>query len=209
MSDTYAFFNEINNFLESNPGLKNALLVDTDGKIVASTRSGIYGTETFAEVYRNGIFEEIQNTITFSDLFFLPKEMSSELEKEHMPTMLLGAPIWERKKMLGVLIVEIDFKSIESFLEKTLTMGDTSQAYLVERDGVLRSKTRFGSNKDILEKTISNESTTQCFTGGENNGKYMRYDNHLKKSVIGVYHYIPGIDWCLISEIEKKKCLHR
>ncbi|MEK7789537.1 MAG: cache domain-containing protein, partial [Planctomycetota bacterium] len=144
-------------------GYNNMFLVDTDGNVCfgvkrdeyigTNLRTGEYGSFSIGEVFKEGL-----NNIKFSDLTWC------EEAKDFI--FMSAAPVYDiTNKLLGTVIVEVPYSSIDIILAQRDGLGDTGEIYIVGDDHFMRSKSRFITQNTILKLEINTEATNDSLRG--------------------------------------------
>ena len=124
----------------------------------------------------------------------------------------ISSPIFVNDKFSGLIIVNFN---IEKYLYKLLTnksgLGETGESYLVNSKLYMISPSMF-ADKVVLKTKVNTHNVNSCFNKDIEKGfskkttqEAISYTNYSAKVVIGVHHYIPETQWCLIAEIDKKE----
>jgi signal transduction histidine kinase/DNA-binding response OmpR family regulator/HAMP domain-containing protein len=199
------------------------LILDKDGNIVFSInndnllgknlfRDDALLTTRFAKTVKNVI---IQKKMIFSDLErFAPSE-------NRISGFLIKPVFGKNDRVVGVDVVEITVKQLNTMIRDVGGYGETGEAYIIGEDLLLRTATRFGDYSEILTKKIVNDKTRawKDFAEHKNDPAFLNaheidkekvstYDRDGQGTyVLGIYRYLSelapyGINWALIEEIE-------
>jgi methyl-accepting chemotaxis protein len=126
-------------------------------------------------------------------------------------TMIVFAePVYSKNEMVGVVGLVVPVTSVQEQLMSAFT-GETSDAYLVNQQGILITAPRFSEEmkaaglfkeRPELEYQVNTEAglALQAGTSGEST-----YKNFLGKEVIGNYTWIPELNMGLIVEKETRE----
>jgi len=118
------------------------------------------------------------------------------------PVMMLSNPLLNKQdQIVGVLAASINLENFYDLLFD-LRMGDTSEIFLVNKEGVLLSPTRLGGKP--LSDIGHFEEEENPHTGNE--GVKTHYDYRGKK-VLCAYKKLTGQDFYIVSEIDLKEAL--
>ena len=140
-------------------------------------------------------------------------------EKElGLPTLFVSTPLKDRDGVImGVVAFRIDVNSLSNLM-LSLKLGKTGETYLVNKDGVMLTESRFATHlKEMgfvkkrcsLELKLINRETNdltkgvkQCVTG--NSGFDAKgYKDYSGITVLGVWHWLPEFNWGVIAEIDR------
>lgn len=202
-------------FINDAYGYKEIFITDITGLIRIATEDWKVGTYVAGFEY----FHEALNGKTFiSDV----KPSIVLIENEHgdlelgVPTMFVSSPIRAKNIIMGVVCMRIDFMQISNLM-RSIKLGESGETYLINRNGVMLTESRFVSqlklsglvkNRAALELKVINpqtggltKSVKDCLKGKEGfDGA--GYPDYRGVKVIGFWQWIPELQWGLISEID-------
>ena len=121
--------------------------------------------------------------------------------------LLIGRPVEDdKKKVIGAIIVEEDYASIEKIVYERTGMGNTGETYLVGPDGYMRSVSRFFPTTNPLSIKVQTTAFQNASKAKEGNGIIKDYR---EVSVLSAYRnlFIPGLRWTIISEIDFEEAM--
>jgi len=187
-------------------GYKNMFLVDTDGNICfgvkrdeyigTNLRTGEYGSFSIGEVFKEGL-----NNIKFSDLTWC------EETKDFI--FMAAAPVYDlTNKLLGTVIVETPYSSIDIILAQRDGLGDTGEIYIVGDDHFMRSKSRFISQNTILKLEINTDATRDAIRGNTDVRVVKDYRNIPVLSAYTPLENLRDVTWVLLVEIDIKEAFY-
>ncbi|MFH1286967.1 MAG: ATP-binding protein [Candidatus Magasanikbacteria bacterium] len=198
-------------------GYTNIYLVAEDGNVVLSyPEGGNEGKNILESEYKdtaiNSVFIEVLRTTSGS-----MSDYEIKVDQHH-PTLFVGSMVTEEdsQETLGVVIVEVDDEDINHIVNSKAGLVAGEQSFVIGKDGLLRSAILQPSQEyQASNISIDTENKRTCFSHldsqkdeeTETDMEYFEYRNHENKIVLGVHRYIPEMDWCLITEIEKKQIL--
>ncbi|MFA5052190.1 MAG: cache domain-containing protein [Patescibacteria group bacterium] len=130
------------------------------------------------------------------------------------PMINAAAPIFKNAKFAGVLVSRFRTTAIDSIVNNPESLGQTGEAYLVNRDGNRLTPSRF-SNQNVLEK-INNQNVTNCTTDIKKYGQgandiaehtelQTRFINTDGNMIIGDHGYVTSRKWCFLVEMTEKE----
>lgn len=158
-------------------------VIDPTGRIVYSNESSIIGS-SLAE--RDYFKKSISGTISYSDFFY------SDVVNQNC--MTINTPIFENGKdgnVVGVISIIADEKTINSITNAGIEeIGTTTNAYLVDENGVLLSIPRFGNKiafKDRVDSTATRKLSSNIKAKSDFSG-FGEYKDFRGKNVLGNYH---------------------
>jgi methyl-accepting chemotaxis protein len=147
----------------------------------------------FVEVIHSGM-----RKVTIADVSYISKDINK-------PFIIITVPIKEENgKLLGLMLVKIGMNEINAILTQRTGLGKTGESYVVNREMLMRSQSRFIEEK---EKIIVNTQATQKAFGGINSREII--DDYRTVKVLSSFVKIDtqGIDWALMSEIDLEEAM--
>jgi len=106
---------------------------------------------------------------------------------------------------LGVIVATLVLAAtLDPVILDSVGLGRTGQAYLIDRDKVMLTPSRFMNHPDPLTHTMDSEGIRAALTGSSGTGVYQGYDG---ESVIGAWTYLPDHGWALIVEMSASEAL--
>ncbi|WP_299026620.1 methyl-accepting chemotaxis protein [uncultured Thermanaerothrix sp.] len=126
--------------------------------------------------------------------------------------IVFAAPIRSMGQVVGVMAAVVPTGAIEEIFDKA-RLGQTGDAYLIDRRGVLITPSRFEEQlkaenrikeRSALELRIDTVASRAVLSGQEGNGEYQGYRF---RPVVGAYRYVPGVNWGLIVEQDVDEAL--
>jgi methyl-accepting chemotaxis protein len=198
IADTYQ---PLMNHYVSNYGYTNIFLVDISGDVIFSAKEDEYTginlltTENsrlkIAKIFKKGMEE-----ITFDDYTWHHDEDDF--------VAYFASPVYDNKVLVGVLLTEIPFSHLDAMLSRRKGLGETGEMYLVGKDGLMRSNSRFSEETTVLKKKVDTEATRDAFYG---NAGTQIIDDYRGVPVLSAYTPLnfKTVDWVLLVEIDKKE----
>ncbi|HHT9161867.1 MAG TPA: ATP-binding protein [Candidatus Brocadiia bacterium] len=202
-------------FIKDEYGYKEIFITDTTGMIRIATDEWKVGT------YVSG-FEYFHEALKGKTFISKVEPSVVPIENEHgelesgVPTMFVSSPIKDKNIIMGVVCMRIDFMQI-SKLMRSIKLGESGETYLINRDGVMLTESRFVSHlkeaglikkRSALELKVVTPKTEEltkgvkeCLKGKEGfdgNG----YLDYRGAKVLGFWQWIPELQWGVISEID-------
>lgn len=122
------------------------------------------------------------------------------------PASFIGAPIYENGKLLGVLAFQMPIAVMNKILDKTEGMGKTVEVYLVGRDKLMRSQSRFSEQNTVITAQVDTLAVEQVFAGKDDVHTMLDYRG---QEVISSFSRldIPGLDWAIIGDVDTNEAL--
>lgn len=180
-------------------------VLNQDRLVIASTKEEIIGQD----LNRKDIDLNFLEDIYVSDIY-----ISKETKK---PIVYMSVAIFEEGVNIGAVAVEIDANFIFSILTDYKNWGNTGETYLVNKDNLMISPSRFKENT-ILRQIVDTENSKNCniirergdenliedYLGHKSTSIYLSYRG---VNTIGTHSYIKEMDWCLISEFDETEIM--
>ncbi|HEY3295685.1 MAG TPA: ATP-binding protein [bacterium] len=97
--------------------------------------------------------------------------------------------------------------SLNPIILDTTGLGQTGQAYLVDRNKVMLTPSRFMNHPAPLSHTMDTEGIRRALAGASGAGVYKGFEGHSAhgsfegQQVLGAWAYLPRQDWALIAEM--------
>ena len=166
------------------------IIADFNGDIILSINRDIKDNISNREYFKASIKGQPYNSgVFYSDII-------------NEPVMMLSHPLMNKEnKIVGILAASLNLENFYDLLFD-LRMGDTSELFLVNKEGTLLSPSRLGG-KLLVDKGHFKEAENP-HTGDE--GVKTHYD-YRGKEVLCAYKKYPGQNFYVVSEIDLKEAL--
>ena len=143
--------------------------------------------------------------VTVADRPGSPPPGSEALGLEQATSVVVPQPIVdEAGRLLGVFALQVPIERIQETMQFSEGMGRTGETYLVGRDHVMRSDSRFGAEPTTLDTRVETEAVRRALEG--ESGVALTSDF---RGVEVLSAYAPfamdGIDWAVIAEIDEEE----
>lgn len=175
---------------------KNIHVFDTHHKQLFSTDE---------EMYPEGLLTRIDSAVSIE-----PDRIriidASHHSPDHQPVLFYYVPILEGEELIGIVLVQENFRKIQTILLETTGMGNTGESYIVGYDFTLRSTSRFFPDSLPGLIGVDTEAARNTLKGGSGQGIIKDYRN---VSVLSAYRNIQNADlnWGIISEIDEEEAM--
>ena len=115
------------------------------------------------------------------------------------PASFISSPIVRNGKLIGVLAFQVPIDKINNIMNHHEGLGETGESYIVGKDLLMRSSSRFSEESTILERTINNNQVHEALSGMSG---VRRGVNTKKEETLSVYkpYTFMGTEWALIAE---------
>jgi len=139
-------------------------------------------------------------------------------EKEvGLPTMFVSAPLKDGETVIGVVAFRIHVATLSNLLQSQ-KFGKTGETFIVGKDGYMLTESRYNKNlkktgviktRSALELKVVNPdngkltyAVNQCLKG-KNGSSSKGYIDYAGISVVGVWRWLPELEWGVVTEIDK------
>ena len=195
----------IRSFLNSF-GYYDIFLFDLDGNMVYSVfketdyatnfLDGPYKDTNFGDVYRKCLVANQPGTVVIEDFKHYEPSYGA-------PASFTGAPVFHDGEKVGVAIFQMPVDKIAEIMGGSAGLGKTGQAFLVGRDHLMRSNSRFSEDGEttVLSQKIQTDAVEHALNGETETRVVTNYRGH---SAIGSFAPLDmeGLDWAIVVEQE-------
>ncbi|MFQ5862826.1 MAG: HAMP domain-containing protein, partial [Candidatus Brocadiales bacterium] len=109
----------------------------------------------------------------------------------------------ELHEPIGVIVNVIKLEALSDITAEWDGMGETGEVYLVNRDGIMLTESRFTEGV-VLKQVVDTEPISKRAYGEEMTGIY---SNYMGVPVVGASACIPEYGWMLLTEISRAEAL--
>jgi methyl-accepting chemotaxis protein len=156
---------------------------------------GKYANSNLGMIYKKGLKE-----IILTD--FEPYSLSN-----NVAASFIGGPIkGEGRKVHGIVALQIPIDKINAIMQETSGLGKSGEAYLVGKDLILRSDSRFSQESSVLERKIDTVSVREALAGNTDCKVITGYRDIDVMSAYSPVN-IKGMDWIILAEINEKEAM--
>ena len=152
----------------------NVLLIDDSGNVLYATEGGAnLGENIFTGVFSNSKFSvSARKTLETGETRFSDFDYSSTIKKEII-AFISKVIVNDDGDKIGVIAIQIPQDKINRTLEIYKGSKATLEVYLVGRDGLMRSQSRFLKENTALKRSVKTKATIEWL----NQGKQGNEDN--------------------------------
>ncbi|MCF6157986.1 MAG: HAMP domain-containing protein [wastewater metagenome] len=171
------------------------ILLDKHGYVISSTNENLMDTNMSSlAVFQHGIKGK------YADTFIGEAHYSPHIGAN---CILISAPVVSRQgELIGIIINAYNLAFLNDVTTDSTGMGKTGEVYLVNRDKVMLTESRFIENAPLKEIVDTEPIRTIIQRGKDTVGIYNNYNG---VPVVGVSLNIPEYGWILSSEIGKSE----
>jgi len=188
---------------EANPEIDEFLLLDTTGKVIASSNPQSIGQDKSTDAF----FIGGQTGIFIKDAYY-----SREGQK---PLLAVSGPIFDRKtnELLGVLAARVRLINLNRITVGVYGGSRTRESYIVNKYGYMITPSRFLEDTFLKQKIVSlnfrfallhRDFPTFHFLLQE---RPLIFRDYRGKTVVGAHRYLPGMQWVFLTEIDESEAL--
>ncbi len=197
-------------------GYKGALVCNADGIVTLATSEEEVGADLSG---RDFIQQAMQGKSYATSIIPSVIALMNEFDEKEigLPTMFVSAPLKDGDNVIGVVAFRIHVATLSNLLQSQ-KFGKTGETYIVGKDGYMLTESRFADNlkktggvrvRSALELKVVNPdngklaySVNQCLKGKDGSSS-KGYKDYAGISVLGVWRWLPELEWGVITEIDK------
>jgi PAS domain S-box-containing protein len=197
-------------------GYKGAFVCNEDGIVtLATSEEDVGGDLSGRDFFKQAMQGNPYATSVIPSEIALTNEFD---EKEiGLPTMFVSAPLKDGDTVVGIVAFRIHVATLSNLLQSQ-KFGKTGETFIVGKSGYMLTESRFSENlkksgairvRSALELKVVNPdngkltyAVNQCLKG-KNGSSSKGYKDYAGISVLGVWHWLPELDWGVITEIDK------
>jgi HAMP domain-containing protein len=128
------------------------------------------------------------------------------IDKESNPTLIIADKTTDNKVDTVVIMLEVSMKPIDQIMFEDNPqngLGETGEAYIVGKDMLMRSSSRFQKNA-VYSTIVNTEGVQAAFKNQTGESKINDYRNVLVLSSFGQIQH-GNINWAILAEIDYKE----
>jgi PAS domain S-box-containing protein len=197
-------------------GYKGAFVSNADGIVTLATSEEDVG----GDLSGRDFFQQAMQGNAYATSI-IPSEiaLTNEFDEKEigLPTMFVSAPLKDGDTVIGVVAFRIHVATLSNLLQSQ-KFGKTGETFIVGKDGYMLTESRFSTNlkktgairvRSALELKVVNPdngkltyAVNQCLKGKDGSSS-KGYKDYAGISVVGVWRWLPELDWAVITEIDK------
>jgi len=182
---------------EANPAISEFLLIDANGKVVASNNIDNIGQDKSTDT----LFIIGQKQVNIKDVYY------SDISKE--PLIAVSCPFLDSNtnELLGVLAARIKLTELDEILTERTGLGKTGEVYIVNKYGYMITPSRFLTGT-FLKQRVDSDNFRSALS---HKGSYLHTAqepnvliclDYRGIKVLGSRAYIPQMQWVLLAEMD-------
>ena len=200
--DAYGFLDyNFQQWLKQAEGYEVVFFMDRDGTVLISTDPAAEGENLSGEAFFN--------RGTVGSYLAPPRyEESSGEVYLYSSRPILG----EYGRLLGVLAGRVDASNLDRLMRmrERVSLGETGETYVVDRDYRMLTNSRFGAAGTIVrtesvDESIPEEETSGYASREDAPAGTSSYLNYQGEPVIGVYRWLPDLQVVLLAEQSREE----
>jgi PAS domain S-box-containing protein len=183
---------------EVNSSVASFLLMDKDGKVVASSQDSDVGLDKATDAFFTGGRKEIY----IKDAYYSGSDTR--------PLIAVSAPCLDSNtgEFLGVLAARIQMNELNNIVTDKTGLGNTGEIYIVNKYGYMITPSRF-LNDTFLKQKVETEGVRRVRLHTVREHPFSKkemlnvYSDYRGVPVLGAHEYLPQMRWGVIAEMEK------
>ncbi len=191
----------IENAKESTPSIKQVLVLDTQGVVLASTGMSDTGKKFGDETY----FREGLKNNQLHDIF---------KDEQNVLRLKLSGPFILNNKVIGVAVIVVSADLFIAVTEDYAGLGNTGEVVLVKKnqagDVLFLNPLRFDAGA-ALRRAVSKEDSSSPFISAFISHEDILFGGNIKdyrgEQVIAHTHFIDSIGWGMVVKIDQAEVL--
>ncbi len=183
---------------EANPYLYEYFLLDTSGRVVASSEPSNIGVDKSEDLY----FLAGQKSTYIKDAYYSPG-----LKK---PLIGLSTPFRDSAtgKLIGILVARVELRELYEIVTDRTGLGKTGEIYIVNKDGYMITPSRFLQDT-FLKKKIDTQNYRKSLlhrTGGDTEKEPITIaPDYRGVMALGAHRYIPDMQWSVLGKVDTEE----
>ncbi len=180
-------------------------IVDLNGRVISSSNEEFIDADVSAYDY----FQAGKKDVYMSQIYHVPDIRIRDRQPAELTLstnrdfMAVAAPLKEKStlELIGVLVNKVDKSAINKILKKRSGLGETGEAYLVNKDKLI--VTEGGFKKGCMQsQKIDTIGVRDCIMGNDGIGVY---NGCCDVPVVGSYAWLDEPGWALMLEMDVKE----
>ena len=180
-------------------------IVDLNGRVISSSNKELLDSDVSTFDY----FQAGKKDVYISQIYNVPDIRIRDRQPAELTLstnrdfIAVAAPLKEKStlELIGVLVNKVDKCALDKILNKRNGLGETGEAYLVNKDKLIITKSRVNKNAVFTQK-VDTIGVRECISGNDGIGTYNDYRDI---PVIGSYAWLDEPGWALMLEMDVKE----
>jgi len=160
--------------------------------------AGKYKDSALAKLWKKVVEEKKVSYVDFE--YYAPSKQ---------PAMFIGAPAIDQDgEVFAVVALQISIKEINEAMKDMTGLGLTGDTYLVGKDYLMRSDSRFSKASTILKQKIETANIKSHFSENKTKKDNVNlFKNYRGVDVLSTSVFVPEMQWVLVAEISQIEAL--
>ncbi|MCF6236964.1 MAG: cache domain-containing protein [Gammaproteobacteria bacterium] len=195
---------------QKNRGYYDVFLIDVKGHVIYSIEKepdfatnlvdGRWKDTSLGKVFRAAINNKKQQAVEFSDF-------SSYEPSQGKPALFVASKISDIDgELMGALVFQVPNQAINKIMQVTTGMGETGETYIVGKDFLMRSQSRFYKTSSVLKIRVETEPVKRAFKGETGALEALDYRDIDVFSAYGSFKF-DKTTWAVLAEIDSDEVL--
>jgi len=185
-------------------------LFDANGNLIYSVKKeSDYATNIISGQWRDTQLAQVFNRVNYQPqahkLFYA--DFKSYGPSNNEPASFIGTAVFDKEhNYIGVVAYQMPIEPLDSIMHVTAGMGESGETYLVGKDMLMRSNSRFLTQRSILQKRVDTSSVVQALAGKNGVATIADYRD---VQVLSAYTPIDflGTRWAMLVEIDHQEVM--
>ncbi|ADZ91653.1 diguanylate cyclase domain-containing protein [Marinomonas mediterranea] len=170
-----------------------------ENDFATNLKDGPWSNSGLADVF-NKVIEHPSSTLRFSD--FSPHTPSQNAPAGFIATAVTD----DDSQLLGVFVVQLSIEKLDKVMHVQAGMGNTGETYLVGKDHLMRSNSRFFEGRSILQIEVNTSPVNSALKGEEGVTVALDYRNERVFSAYKPFD-VMGHRWAILAEVDEYEVL--
>lgn len=183
-------------------GYYDIFLFDTQGNLIytvfkeldyaTNLNTGEWADTDLGKAFRAAADNPVSGSENFFD--FRPYAPSADAPASFISTPVLGTA----GELIGVLVFQMPIEKLNGIMQQTAGMGETGETFLVGKDFLMRSDSRFSSESTILAQKVATPSVRAALKGESGAVEELSYNGQESVSAYAPLDYL-GTRWAMVA----------
>lgn len=194
---------------QKNRGYYDVFLIDAKGHVIYSIEKepdfatnlidGPWKDTSLGKVFR-AVINNKKQRVEFSDF-------SSYTPSQGKPALFVASSISDIDgELMGVLVFQVPNQAINKIMQVTTGMGKTGETYIVGKDFLMRSQSRFSKTSSVLKVRVETEPVKKALQGESGVLEALDYRGVDVFSAYGSFKF-GKTTWAILAEIDADEVL--
>jgi len=185
-------------------------LFDANGNLIYTVKKeSDYATNIISGAWQDTQLAQVFNQINEQPLphKLVYADFKSYGPSNNEPASFIATAVFNKDhKYIGVVAYQMPIEPLDSIMHVTAGMGESGETYLVGKDLLMRSNSRFLTQRSILQKRVDTSSVAQALAGKNGVATIADYRD---VQVLSAYTPIDflGTRWAMLVEIDHQEVM--